>query len=191
MSKDRENQPIWQADSAELFGTIELCEGVSIWPKVVMRAEIHFIKIGQFTNIQDFVMIHIGSHETIIGEFCSITHHSTIHGATIGDNCLIGINATIMDRAVIGNNSIVAGNTIVKEDSIFPENSVIAGVPGKVIATKNNYVANRINAMAYYENAIAYSEQNYRRWSEQDYQDKVDSWKEQFESEILNIQSKS
>ena len=96
-----------------------------------------------------------------------------------------------MDRAVIGNNSIVAGNTIVKEDSIFPENSVIAGVPGKVIATKNNYVANRINAMAYYENAIAYSEQNYRRWSEQDYQDKVDSWKEQFESEILSNQSKS
>ena len=186
MNKETKIKPVWQADSAELFGDIELSEGVSIWPKVVMRAEVHYIKIGSFTNIQDFAMIHISSQETVIGEFCSITHHSTIHGATIGDNCLIGINATVMDRAIVGSNSIVAGNTIVTEDSVFPDNSVIAGVPGRIIATKNNYVANRINAMAYYENAIAYSENNYRRWAEEDYQSKIDSWKNQFELELTS-----
>ena len=91
-----------------------------------------------------------------------------------------------MDRAIVGSNSIVAGNTIVTEDSVFPDNSVIAGVPGRIIATKNNYVANRINAMAYYENAIAYSENNYRRWAEEDYQSKIDSWKNQFELELTS-----
>ena len=189
MNQDKVTTPVWQASSAELFGSITLSEGVSIWPKVVMRAESFFIKIGRLTNIQDFVMIHIGSHETVIGEFCSITHHSTIHGATIGDNCLIGINATIMDRAIVGNNSIVAGNTIVTEDSVFPENSVIAGVPGKVIATKNNYVENRVNAMAYYENAIAFSKNNHRRWSEQDFQSKINGWRRQFESELGSSRS--
>ena len=104
MSKDTKATPVWQADSAELFGGIELSEGVSIWSKVIMRAEVHYIKIGSFTNIQDFAMIHISSQETVIGDFCSITHHSTIHGANIGDNCLIGINSTIMDRAIIGRN---------------------------------------------------------------------------------------
>ena len=107
MNPNQKTSPVWQAKSAELFGSIEFSEGVSIWPKVVMRAETHFIKIGRLTNIQDFVMIHIGSCETVIGEFCSITHYSTIHGATIGNNCLIGINATVMDRAIIGNLSLI------------------------------------------------------------------------------------
>ena len=82
--------PVWQADSAELYGDIRLHEGVSVWPKVVMRAESDYIDIGAFTNIQDFTMIHIADCPTTIGAYCSITHHCTIHGATIGDNCLIG-----------------------------------------------------------------------------------------------------
>ena len=180
------HSPVWQAASAELYGNIHLDEGVSIWPKVVMRAEMNHISIGSYTNIQDFAMIHISSAPTptIIGDYCSITHHCTIHGAKIGDNCLIGINAPIMDGAIIGSNSIVAGHTIVKEGSVIPENSIVAGVPGNIVATKNCYVPNRVNAMAYYENALAYAKGNHRRWSEIDYLKKIESWQDIFQSEL-------
>ncbi len=167
------SQPIWQAASAELYGKIEIADGVSIWSNVVMRAESSHIEIGAFTNIQDFTMIHIADGPTVIGEYCSITHHCTIHGATIGDNCLIGINATIMDGAVIGENSIIAGNSLVREGAVIPANSIVAGTPAKVIAQRNNFVANRLNALAYYDNGIAYSQDNHRVWSEDEQQAKM------------------
>ena len=166
-------QPIWQAASAELYGKIEIAEGVSIWSNVVMRAESSHIEIGAFTNIQDFTMIHIADGPTVIGEYCSITHHCTIHGATIGNNCLIGINATIMDGAGIGDNSIVAGNSLVREGTVIPANSIVAGTPAKVIAQRNNFVANRLNALAYYDNGIAYGLGNHRVWSEDEQQAKM------------------
>ena len=80
-------------------------------------------------------MIHVGSSTgTVIGAHCTITHHCTIHGCTIGDNCLIGINATIMDGAVIGENCIVAGGSFIKERTVIPDNSIVMGIPGKVCA---------------------------------------------------------
>ena len=151
------NKAIYQAPSAELYGDIRLAKGVSIWPKVVMRAESDHIEIGEYSNIQDFTMIHIANVPTKIGAYCSITHHCTIHGATIGDNCLIGINATIMDRVVIGDNCIIAGHTIVTEGSEFPDNTIIAGVPGKAVATRDCGDANLVNAKFYSAMAESYA----------------------------------
>jgi carbonic anhydrase/acetyltransferase-like protein (isoleucine patch superfamily) len=178
--------PVWQADSAELYGDIRLHEGVSVWPKVVMRAESDYIDIGAFTNIQDFTMIHIADCPTTIGAYCSITHHCTIHGATIGDNCLIGINATIMDRAVVGDNCIIAGHTIVTEDTVIPANSIVAGAPGKVKATRNNFVANRLNALAYFDNGEAYALGNYRVWADPEQQAKMAQRKIDLEALLKN-----
>ncbi len=80
------------------------------------------VVIGTRTNIQDHVLVHVGSSTgTCMGEDCSITHKVCLHGLTIGDKCLIGIGATIMDGAKIGANSIVAGHSIVTENSVFPE----------------------------------------------------------------------
>ena len=156
-------------DSANLYGKISVAEGASIWINVVARAELAEITIGPYSNIQDFVMLHIGSASpTHIGSHCSITHHCTIHGATIGDNCLIGINSTIMDGCVIGANSIVAGHTFLKEGTVIPPNSIVMGAPGKVMRSKNNYVANRLNAYLYHRNALAYAQGNYRAWSDAD-----------------------
>ena len=164
----------WIAPSAELYGDVRLAEGVSIWPKVVMRAEAAYIEIGACSNIQDFVMIHYGNDcPSIIGEYCSITHHATVHGARVGDHCLIGINATLMDGCVIGENSIVAGHSIVSEGSVIPPNAIVAGVPGKVVGERNNRLANRLNAVAYLENALAFARGNHRRWSEEDYKEKM------------------
>ncbi len=157
------DNPVFIHESAWLYGKVYVGPGVSIWPNVVTRAEFHEIVIGARTNIQDFVMIHVGAMTpTVIGEDCSITHHATLHGCEIGDRCLIGINATIMDGAKIGANSIVAGNTIVTENSVFPENSVIAGVPGKVVATRDCGSANALNAEMYGRFAAAYAKGNDR-----------------------------
>jgi carbonic anhydrase/acetyltransferase-like protein (isoleucine patch superfamily) len=153
------DDPAYIHESAWLYGKVYVGPGASIWPHVVTRAETFEIRIGARTNIQDFVMIHVGiASPTIIGEDCSITHHATLHGCDIGDRCLIGINATIMDGAKVGENSIVAGHTIISENKEFPPNSVIAGVPGKVVATRDCGDANLLNAQFYSASAALYSQ---------------------------------
>jgi carbonic anhydrase/acetyltransferase-like protein (isoleucine patch superfamily) len=152
-------------DTAHLYGKVTVRENASIWINVVARAELREIVIGRYTNIQDFVMLHIGGTTgTYIGSHCSITHHCTIHGCTIGDNCLIGINSTIMDGCVIGDNCIIGGHTFLKPGTIIPSNSIVMGAPGKVTRTQNNFIPNRLNAYLYYRNALAYAEGRYREW---------------------------
>ena len=164
---------VWVHESANLYGKLSIAEGSSVWPNVVMRSEMQHIEIGRMTNIQDFVMIHVGyDTPTIIGDFCSITHHSTIHGATIGDACLIGINATIMDGAVIGAGSIVAGGAFVPEGKEYPPNSIIMGSPAKVKAERDNNHANRMNAWLYHRNAQFYAQGRHDAWSTDDF----DEW---------------
>lgn len=157
--------------SAQIYGKVHLADGVSMWPNTVIRAEMHEVEVGAHTNIQDFVMIHVGDFTpTKIGAHCSITHHCTIHGCTIGDNCLIGINATIMDGCVIGDNSIIAGGTFLKEGTIIPPNSIVMGIPGKVTREANNWVKNRFNAYMYSINAKGYAQGDHRAWSHPDFQ---------------------
>jgi carbonic anhydrase/acetyltransferase-like protein (isoleucine patch superfamily) len=155
--------------TVELYGDISIGEGSSLWPHVVARCEDFEVKVGERTNIQDFVMIHVGNDTgTQIGDYCSITHRCTIHGCRIEDNCLIGINTTIMDGCVIGRNSIVAGHSFLKENTIIPPNSIVMGTPGKVVREQNNYVGNRINALLYYRNALAYNRGEHREWEKQE-----------------------
>ena len=144
--------------SAHIYGNVKLGTGSSVWINAAIRAELHEVRIGARSNIQDFVMIHMGyDHPTQIGDDCSITHHATLHGCTLGDKCLVGINATVMDGAKIGANSIVAGHAIVMEGSEFPENSIIAGVPAKLIKTRDNSLENLKNAEFYHRNALNYA----------------------------------
>lgn len=150
--------------TACLYGDVTLARDVSIWCNVVIRAEQDRVVIGARSNLQDFVMVHIGG-PTIVGEDCSITHHVTLHGCVIGDACLIGIGATIMDGAVIGAGSIVAGGAFVKEGTVIPPNSIVMGAPAQVKRERNNAVANRMNAFFYAENAKGYSRGDFRVWS--------------------------
>ena len=108
-------------ETARLQGKVYVGPEVSIWTYAVTRCEQFEIHIGARSNLQDFVMIHEGvSSGTRIGEDCSITHHVTLHGCDIGDGCLIGINAVVMDGVKIGRGSIVAGQAIVRENQVFP-----------------------------------------------------------------------
>lgn len=151
------DNPAFIHDTALMYGHVQIAEGASVWPYVVMRSEMFEIKIGARTNIQDFVMIHVGNGSpTIIGENCSITHHVTLHGCEIGDNCLIGINATIMDGVKIGKNCIIGGHALVTENTVIPDNSIVMGAPAKVVKTRDSSAANIMNAAFYHENALAY-----------------------------------
>jgi carbonic anhydrase/acetyltransferase-like protein (isoleucine patch superfamily) len=166
--------PAYIHPTALMYGDVTIREGASVWPNVVMRAEMYRIDIGPNSNIQDFVMIHVGDGaDTIVGASCSITHRVTLHGCTIGDNCLIGIGATIMDGCVIGENSIVAGGAFLKERTVIPPNSVVMGIPGKVAATRNNAVANAFNAFLYRRNAEGYALGDFRVWSSPAFRDEV------------------
>lgn len=160
-------QAAWIHQSALLYGKVTVQENASIWMNVVARAEHKEIVVGPYTNIQDFVMLHVGDRTpTLIGSHCSITHHCTIHGCVIGNNCLIGINATIMDDCVIGDNCIIGGHTFLKPGTVIPANSIVMGTPGKVVRSQNNFCTNRLNAFMYYKNALAYSKGLHRAWAD-------------------------
>jgi len=165
------HESVWVAPSAELYGRITIGEGSSVWPQVVIRAECQEVRIGRHTNLQDFVMIHVGYDDpTRIGDFCSITHRATIHGATVEDDCLVGIAAVVMDRAVIGRGSIVAPGAVVTEGTVIPPGSIVAGVPARVIKTRDSARENRLNAWNYWRNAQAYAGGKHRAWDGPDFQ---------------------
>lgn len=171
----------WIDPSARIFGAVEIAPEASIWCNVVARAESQKVVIGRRTNIQDFVMIHVGSGTpTIVGENCSITHHVTLHGCDIGDNCLIGIGATIMDGCVVGAGSIVAGGSFLKEGTVIPPNSIVMGSPGAATKTRDNRRANALNAFLYWRNAQAYAKGDYRLWSK-------DSFRGEMAAEVARL----
>jgi len=156
---------VWIAPSAQIYGAVELAPDVSIWHNAVLRAESQRIVIGRMTNLQDFSMAHIAyDNPTVIGDFCSITHRVTIHGCTVGDHCLVGIGAVIMDHAVIRDGSIVAGGAFVTERSVFPPHAIIAGVPAKQIGERDCARANRLNAWMYHRNAEFTRRGDYGAW---------------------------
>jgi len=155
----------WVAPTAQVFGRVALGAGSSLWHNAVARAECQEIRIGRCTNVQDFVMIHVGfDHPTRIGDFCSVAHHATVHGCTLEDAVLVGVGAVIMDGAVVGAGSIVAGGAVVPEGRIIPPGSVVAGVPAKPIAARDHARANRMNAWLYHRNAQAYRRGEHRAW---------------------------
>ncbi len=160
------DRPAYIDPTARIFGKVSVSEGASLWPYTVVRAEMHDIRIGRFSNIQDHVVMHVGGGgPTIIGDYCSITHHAVLHSAIVGDNSLIGINATLMDGVVIGENCIVAGAAFLKEGTEIPDNSIVMGTPGRVVRTKNNFMQTRRNALIYHRNAEAYARGEHRAWT--------------------------
>jgi carbonic anhydrase/acetyltransferase-like protein (isoleucine patch superfamily) len=171
--------------TARIYGNAEIGEAASLWPYAVIRAEGNSVHIGRYTNLQDHVMVHVGYHTpTIVGDYCSITHRVVLHGCTIGDNCLIGIGATIMEGAVIGENSIVAGHSFVADNTIIPPNSIVMGTPAKVGRTVNSFVGNRVNAMLYHRNALAYARGDHRAWDGPEYETESRRWKADAEREF-------
>ena len=135
----------WIAPSADVIGDVEIGSDCSIWFGTVVRGDVHSIKIGNRTSIQDLSMVHITHHKgevrgvkgdgspTIIGDDVTIGHRVMLHGCVIEDACLIGMSATILDNAIIGKESIVGASSLVTKGKVFPPRSLIMGSPAKLI----------------------------------------------------------
>nr|WP_153401115.1 gamma carbonic anhydrase family protein [Polymorphobacter fuscus] len=157
--------------SAQLYGKVNVGDGASVWCNAVVRSETAHVEIHEAANIQDFVMIHTDPGKpVVVGAYTSVTHHATLHGCTIGDHCLIGINAVVYNGAVIGAGSIVGQNAYVKDGTIVPPNSIVVGSPAKVIATRDNRLPNRVNAEFYRLNGAAYARGDHRAWDGPDFE---------------------
>jgi carbonic anhydrase/acetyltransferase-like protein (isoleucine patch superfamily) len=168
--------------TARIYGKVEIGEGASLWPYSVIRAEGHFVRIGRFSNLQDHTMVHVGDRNpTVVGDHCSIAHRAVLHGCTVADNCLIGIGATIMEGATIGENCIVAGHSFVAQNSAIPANSIVMGTPARAVRTQNSFVRNRVNAMLYLRNALAYARGDHRAWDGPAYEAELRTWQEEAE----------
>jgi carbonic anhydrase/acetyltransferase-like protein (isoleucine patch superfamily) len=150
----------WVADSAEVIGNVKLGENASIWFGAVLRGDNETMTIGRNSNVQDMSMLHSdpGSPLTI-GENVTIGHQVMLHGCTIGDNSLIGIQAVVLNNAKIGRNSIVGAGSVVTEGKEFPDNSLIFGSPAKVMRTISDEDAARLRHGSdhYVNNAVRYA----------------------------------
>lgn len=126
---------VFIASGARIIGDVEIGELSSIWFNVVIRGDVHLIRIGRRTNIQDLVMCHVThkKYSLVIGEDVTVGHSAILHGATIGDRILIGMGATVLDRAVVGSDSLIAAGAVVREGFTVPEGTLVAGVPAKVV----------------------------------------------------------
>jgi carbonic anhydrase/acetyltransferase-like protein (isoleucine patch superfamily) len=132
----------WIAEGASVIGRVEMGEDSAVWFGAVVRGDVHYIKIGDRSNIQDLSMVHVTHHKkadmsdghpTIIGNDVTVGHRVMLHGCTIEDACLIGMSATILDGAVIGKESIVGAGSLVTKNKKFPPRSLILGSPAKVV----------------------------------------------------------
>jgi len=137
-------------DSAQIIGDVTIGENSSIWFNTVVRGDIHYIKIGNYTNIQDGSIIHVTNdlYPVNIGNYVTIAHGTVIHGCTIGNNCLIAMGAVVLDGAIIGDNSIVGAGAVVKEGMEVQPGSLVAGVPAKFKQMLNEESIARIKWMA-------------------------------------------
>jgi carbonic anhydrase/acetyltransferase-like protein (isoleucine patch superfamily) len=151
--------------TALAYGHVLAEEGSSFWPYSVIRAESAHVHIGHYVNIQDFVMVHTSPGQPVeIGDYTSITHHCTIHGARIGKRCLIGINATLYDGVSVGDNCVIGQHAYLKDGMQVPDNAIVVGAPAKIIRMHNSALQNSMNALFYLRNATAYAQGNHRAW---------------------------
>jgi gamma-carbonic anhydrase len=120
--------------AAVIIGDVVIGEDSSAWPCSVIRGDVHYIRVGARTNIQDGSILHVMRNEypLILGDDVTIGHSVTLHGCTIESRCLIGMGAVILNGVVVGAGSIVAAGTLLTERTVIPPGSLVMGSPGKV-----------------------------------------------------------
>jgi gamma-carbonic anhydrase len=126
---------VFLASGVKIIGDVEIGDNCSIWYNTVIRGDVHSIKIGSQTNIQDLSMLHVTNRKwpLNIGNKVTIGHCVKLHGCTIGDLCFIGIGAIVLDGSVVQKESMVAAGAVVKPNFIVPSGKLVAGIPAKII----------------------------------------------------------
>ncbi|MDX3532157.1 gamma carbonic anhydrase family protein [Streptomyces sp. ID05-39B] len=121
------------APTASVIGDVTLAAGASVWYGAVLRGDVERISVGAQSNIQDNCTLHADpGFPVTVGERVSVGHNAVVHGASVGDDCLIGMGATVLNGAVIGAGSLVAAQALVPQGMEVPPGSLVAGVPAKI-----------------------------------------------------------
>ena len=144
------------ATSAAVIGNVLLRTNASVWFNAVIRGDNELITIGENSNVQDGAVLHTDpGSPMVIGNHVTIGHKAMLHGCTIGDNSLVGINAVVLNGAKIGRNCLIGANALVTEGKEIPDNSMVLGSPGKVVRelTPQQIEDLRRSALHYVENA--------------------------------------
>jgi carbonic anhydrase/acetyltransferase-like protein (isoleucine patch superfamily) len=130
----RVHPTVYIDESAQIIGDVEIGEESSVWMSVVIRGDVHRIRIGCRSNVQDGTVVHVmkDTHPTLIGDDVTIGHAAVVHGCTVEDRCLIGMGAILLNGVRVGSGSIVAAGTLLPEGAQVPARSLVMGSPGKV-----------------------------------------------------------
>ena len=124
---------VFVVETAVIIGDVEIGEYSSIWFNAVVRGDVHYIRIGDRTNIQDLCMLHVtkDTHPLILGNDITVGHSVTLHGCTIKDRCMIGMGTTILDGAMVGEDCIIGAGALVTEGAVIPPGTLAIGMPAK------------------------------------------------------------
>lgn len=149
-------QDVYVAETADVIGQVILKSQASVWYQAVLRGDTDSLEIGAESNIQDGAVLHADpGYPLKVGKGVTVGHQAMLHGCTIGDGSLVGIQAVILNGAEIGENCLVAAGAVVKEGASFPPNSLIVGAPAKVVRELSDDAIEglRNNAQHYVERA--------------------------------------
>jgi carbonic anhydrase/acetyltransferase-like protein (isoleucine patch superfamily) len=150
----------WVAPNAVLIGKVKLEAGASVWFNAVLRGDNELIHIGENSNVQDGTVIHTDMGSPLeVGKGVTIGHNAMLHGCTVGDYSLIGINAVILNGARIGKYCIIGANSLIGEGKVIPDGSLVMGSPGKVVRELTEIQKKMLEASAahYVHNAQRYA----------------------------------
>ena len=154
-------ESVWIAPGAHVIGEVHLGENCSVWYNAVIRADHGLMQIGARTNIQDNAVLHADDgFPLVVGEGVTIGHQSMVHGCQIGDNCLIGIGAIILNGAVIGDNCIVGAGALVGENRVIEPGHLVVGTPARTLrmVSEQEIQALKLSATHYVGNAKRFSQ---------------------------------
>ncbi len=129
-----EKNGVYVATNAVVLGDVRLARGVNVWYGAVIRGDMARISVGAFTNVQDGCVLHTDPGLDLeIGSHVTIGHLAMIHGKSIGDRCLIGMQSCLLAGSVVGEGCLVAAGALVRENQVVPPRSIVAGVPARVV----------------------------------------------------------
>ena len=133
--KPKLGRDVYISESATVIGDVILGNEVNIWFGAVLRGDMHYIKVGSRSNIQDNAVVHVTTavSPTTIGSNVTVGHGAIIHGSTIEDNCMIGMRSVVMDDAVVGEGSLIGAGALVPPNMTIPPKSLVVGMPGKIV----------------------------------------------------------
>ncbi len=160
--KPQLHESVFVAEGVQVIGDVTVGRDSSLWFNSVIRGDVNYIRIGERTNVQDNSVIHVTYEKfpTVIASNVTVGHAAVIHGCEIGDYCLIGMGAILLDNCKIGEESIVAAGSLVREGFIVPPRSLVAGLPARVVRELKPEELKRLEVSAqHYVDYVA----NYRK----------------------------